>query len=1069
MKILVIGGSLFLGKAFVKLANSHELTVYNRGSHPLDIYGVKEIYGDRHSEIDLRKLTGLYDVVVDFCAYQAGDILQIADALKGRFKQYVFVSTVDVLVHGTKEKLSEKSPYETRKIEGKEGEYIAGKVALEQEIKLRAIEDNFDYTIIRPAFIYGPDNYAPREQIFYNWIEKANQILVPEDATGHFQMVYVEDVARALLAICERTESKNQIYNMCGEVQTYESFTKALEDGVGKHFNRVAITVYELNERGIALPFPLIDEESESYCGRGATLIEQFTDLKTGLNKGYTAYLDELCFEKIDALFDENQPKAAEEFMKDALSDALKGGRDEQSLKLYNELIGYYRQTSERNELLSIIDETLKLLDKMGNYSSISYGTSLLNVANAYRSIGELSSAKKWYEIAQKTYDQAILEGRLKEEDLRVAGLYNNRSLLYQELNDYTKAEQCLNKALEIVIALNEGFEIAVTYANLANTLLLAKKYEQSMTYAKIAIRRFQARGFKDPHYCAALSAMASCYYEQGKYSLAITIFKEAAQIVESTFGKNQQYKRLKESIEMCNKELKEQAISGLELSKRYYETYGAPMIHDQFSNYETKIAVGLMGEGSECYGFDDALSTDHDFGPEFCLWLDDETYDAIGEKLQNAYDALPTEFLGFTRSTTSMGYGRRGVMRIKDFYEKHLQTSCYEKIDFAAIPDYELAVCVNGQVFRDDEGHFSALRNQLKHGYPEEIRLKKIAEDVTGFSQTGQYNYKRMMDREDPISANIMLADFAKNAMKLYHHMNNVFPPHDKWLRKSTVSLETSEKKDGYLVVVGAIEQIYSKLMMGDTPEEIVSVIDCLGEYFAKTLYQLGDISDTDFYLDHHIGELIFKSGLANIPENELVTKIVRLEFDAFDKVQNEGGRASCQNNWPTFSVMRKSQYLTWTRPMLTQYLYDFTREYELGHNLITEKYGRMMESTAPDRYEEICQYFPEISESKKAVIEQIVGIQMNMLEEFGKEYPLLAGNARSFHTYEDNPMNTSYETYLRGEISTYSDKMLQLYGGFVVNCAQSGRNIAREIITNTGRLYGYENLEAFEASVRA
>lgn len=891
---------------------------------------------------------------------------------------------------------------------------------------------------------------------------------MPSDASGHFQMVYVEDVASALLAICERTDTKNQIYNMCGdELITYESFAEALESGTGRQFERVAVPVEELNKRGIPMPFPLTEEESETYCGNDGTLIEHSTDLKDGLSKGFTAYMDELCFEKIDALFDQNQPKAAEEYIKEALSDALSGGRDEQCLKLYNELIGYYRQTSERKELLDIIKETLSLLERMGNHTSVSYGTSLLNVANAYRSLGELSSAMEWYEVAKKTYEQAIIEGRLKEADLRVAGLYNNLSLLYQELKDYKSAEKCLNKALAIVTDLNEGFEIAVTYANLANTLLLAKKYDESMKYAKTAIRRFQARGLKDPHYCAALSAMASCYYEQGKKSLARAIFAEAAQIVEGTFGRNQQYNRLNESIEMCNRDLGDQGISGLELSKKYYETYGAPIIHEQFADYEAKIAVGLVGEGSECYGFDDNLSADHDFGPDFCMWLDDETYDVIGEKLKLAYDELPTEFMGYTRSTTAMGQGRRGVMRINDFYRKHLQTSCYEEIDFTNIPDYELAVCINGEVFRDDKGEFSALRNQLKQGYPEEIRLKKLAEDVAEFSQTGQYNYKRMMDREDSVTANLMIGDFAKHAMKLYHHMKNVFPPHDKWLRKSTASLGTPEDMDGSLVVVGAIEQIYSKLMMGESSEDIVSVIDELGEYFAKSLYKSGDISDTDFYLDHHIGELMFKAGIATLSNEDLVTKIARLEFEAFDKVQNEGGRASCQNNWPTFSVMRKSQYMIWNRPMLIQYLYDFTREYELGHNLITEKYGRMMESTAPERYEQICQYFPEISEAKKAVIEQIVGIQMSMLEEFGKEYPQLAGNARSFHTYEDNPMNTSYETYLRGEISTYSDKMLQLYGGFVVSCAQSGRNIARETIANTGLLYGYKDLESFEKSV--
>ena len=62
---------------------------------------------------------------------------------------------------------------------------------------------------------------------------------------------------------------------------------------------------------------------------------------------------------------------------------------------------------------------------------------------------------------------------------------------------------------------------------------------------------------------------------------------------------------------------------------------------------------------------------------------------------------------------------------------------------------------------------------------------------------------------------------------------------------------------------------------------------------------------------------------------------------------------------------------------------------------------------------------------------------------------------------------MNTSYETYLRGEISTYSDKMLQLYGKYVVECAKNDKNIAKMTIQNTAKLYGYEDLEAFEKNI--
>ena len=86
--------------------------------------------------------------------------------------------------------------------------------------------------------------------------------------------------------------------------------------------------------------------------------------------------------------------------------------------------------------------------------------------------------------------------------------------------------------------------------------------------------------------------------------------------------------------------------------------------------------------------------------------------------------------------------------------------------------------------------------------------------------------------------------------------------------------------------------------------------------------------------------------------------------------------------------------------------------------------------------------------------------------MEEFSEQYPHLAGKARSVHTYDDNSYNTSYETYLRGEIGTYSDKMLQLYTKFIIELAQEGKNLAKMTMENSCRLYGYESLEAAEGN---
>ena len=196
-----------------------------------------------------------------------------------------------------------------------------------------------------------------------------------------------------------------------------------------------------------------------------------------------------------------------------------------------------------------------------------------------------------------------------------------------------------------------------------------------------------------------------------------------------------------------------------------------------------------------------------------------------------------------------------------------------------------------------------------------------------------------------------------------------------------------------------------------------------------------------------------------------KLIEEIVLHEWHQFDKVKNEGGRADCQDDWNTFSIMRKSQYNAWTDELLESYLADLIEAEEKGWNLIMEKYARMMESTTPERYKELEKDLPVRSPERIAIQEEIISIQVEWMEEFADEYPKMAGNARSIHTKEDNPFNTSYETYLRGELGTYSERTLLLYGRFVVSLKQEDENLAYNIMNNTAKLYGYSSVEDAES----
>lgn len=226
--------------------------------------------------------------------------------------------------------------------------------------------------------------------------------------------------------------------------------------------------------------------------------------------------------------------------------------------------------------------------------------------------------------------------------------------------------------------------------------------------------------------------------------------------------------------------------MNGMTLSKKFYETYGRKMISEEFAEYEERIAVGLAGEGSECFGFDDEISADHDFGPSFCMWLTDSDYDRIGEKLQKCYDSLPEEFEGYSfKARGAYGDGRRGVMRTGDFFERLTgsRSGRFNWQDFLFVPDYSFAAAVNGQVFKDVLGEFSDIRERVRNAMPEDIRLKKIAARAANMAQSGQYNYLRCLKHGETAAAAVALSEFAKQTVMMVFLLNRQYCPYYKWM----------------------------------------------------------------------------------------------------------------------------------------------------------------------------------------------------------------------------------------------------------------------------------------------
>lgn len=1078
---------------------------------------------------------------------------------------------------------------------------------------------------------------------------------------------------------------------------------------------------------------------------------------------------------ELDKLFTQERISEIPQFLEEHIEQAQAEGENDVVLTLYNECIGFYRETGQYDKSLENGDKAMALMEKMGLNGTMPYATTLLNIANAKRASGHLQESLALYNQVRPIY-----VAKLKEDDMYFAGLYNNLSLLYQEMGDFAAAKEQLENALEIVSHKeNTAFEIAVTQANLANTCIELGQDDEAKARVEEAIRIFEELGVDDAHYSAALSALGSLYYMDKDYPNALETMEKSRDCVAKYLGKeNIQYQRLSDNIaiikekmaegarkaeqfieeqakepesetkedvkenaqeehkapmgedeidkilgididndgwasviradkktdadkddsekeetveteeaEMKEKEVfnpaesvstfsissalaeikaaaaqklqerngsvgqvdemheedqdsvhgnahtpydenkaidamiaevmdeiaveveevseedkpKENAadsdiaadnvsedadlaenvsdteasednvsdnvsedddlpenvsdaeaseeniadgdavdddsnqevlsnedasdedileenapkeitsdeelleacvseetpldeacdnltpeITGLELCRKYYEEYGKPMIAEQFPEYEAQIAVGLVGKGSDCFGFDDMQSRDHDFGPRFLMWVTKELYDKIGNALEEAYEKLPDTFMGVKRIETFHGKDRAGVMVIEDFYKNTLGVDLIGVLtgeskrltqvkSWLAVHDYALAAAVNGAVFRDDEGIFTSYRELLEGYYPKAVWYRKIAQACALFSQNGQYNLPRMRKRGQLVAAEIAKAECVKQAMKLNYLLHKKYAPHDKWLFKDlpdSADMVLEEPDLPTKNVAQLVEEI--SLISVDKAHEtqLATAIESLAVIFANELERQNIIGSCNLYLDANTSELIAKSDallaatMADAPTNTALSlSIAKAEFEAFDKVQGEGGRAGCQNNWPTFKVMRMSQYMTWDEDMLLQYLYEFKTNLANGRNMIEEKYARMMASTAPDEYAKFADKLPEISEEKQAIMEQIIELQVKWMEEFAKQYPKLAGNARTIHTSEDLPYDTSYETYLRGELGTYSDKLLEMYGRYIVEYAKGGRSIAREIMANTIKFYGYKSFEEAES----
>jgi tetratricopeptide (TPR) repeat protein len=558
----------------------------------------------------------------------------------------------------------------------------------------------------------------------------------------------------------------------------------------------------------------------------------------------------------LDKLYESQKLDDAHQFLLAQTQQAINEENDEKLLFLLNELLGYYRAIGSFHQGNMIAEQLLRILISRNLDQTINGATSYLNIATLDRAQGKYQEALSLYQKTEMIYKEL-----LAENDEKCAGLFNNESLLYQEMGNYQKAIDKSLQALNIISHLEDcRIEEAINCTNLSLMYFSLQQMDKGKKYLDRGIALFEKYNPQDSHYFAALSSLAQYYYFYKDYQKAIQLYDQALLGIEKVFGKNKDYEIVLSNKQEVEKEFN-QPLRGLDICQKYYEKYGKKMIDESFFDYKQYMAIGLFGFGSDCLGYDDDISQDHDFGPGFCIWLPREIYQEIGQSLQAAYLQLPDEFMGYRRIESAHGQGRVGVFIIEEFFKQFLYQIPMTLEQWLYVDENALLACTNGRIFDDYLGVITSIRKSLSY-FPEDVRLKKIVRAIAKMAQSGQYNYARCMRRGQEVAASLALHEFIDETLSFIYLMNKKYKPYYKWSYyglKDCVYLRDISSWIKQLVQLPSQREMWKvDSPMINTQDQKIVIIEKICQRVIVELQKSGLITRDDDFLDVHTQEIM-------------------------------------------------------------------------------------------------------------------------------------------------------------------------------------------------------------------
>ena len=283
--------------------------------------------------------------------------------------------------------------------------------------------------------------------------------------------------------------------------------------------------------------------------------------------------------------------------------------------------------------------------------------------------------------------------------------------------------------------------------------------------------------------------------------------------------------------------------MRGLALSEKLFRDHFMPMINKELPEAIPYFEAGLVGEGSECFGYDDDVSLDHDCDVRLCIWMDDEWIGKFGVQLQEILQKMPPEICG--RKTNLMQNGKSGLLRTEDFYQHLLgrRSAPETNREWLEADETMLACSVNGKVFTKTETSFMAVREKLLDYYPEDVRLIRLARAIGLSAQAGQYNYLRMIKRNDPAAAEMSKQVFIESAVQAVFLLEKTYKPFYKWTFRKMRELKCLGK--------AAFPEIYRLYRLGDA-EAFHAIEEISGMIIDEMRRQEISAGKSDFLMEH-------------------------------------------------------------------------------------------------------------------------------------------------------------------------------------------------------------------------